>query len=112
MTRGPTVRAMAMVVALANAGLFPFFVVVLPLWVTQDMGQRPAPWSQRERERAATPTAFRSRMAAGVAFLSSCLKPFATQGMGFVVERATFSSTGGLPLASPESAAQRQPSTS
>lgn len=28
---------MAMVVALTNAGLFPFFAVVLPLWVAQGL---------------------------------------------------------------------------
>ncbi|MTJ81601.1 MAG: MFS transporter [Telmatospirillum sp.] len=36
---------------------------------------------------AATPPAFRSRMAAGVAFLSSSLNPFAAQGMGLMVDR-------------------------
>lgn len=35
---------------------------------------------------AATPSHFRSRMAGGVAFLSSCLSPFAAQGIGFVVQ--------------------------
>ncbi|WP_102720080.1 MULTISPECIES: hypothetical protein [Burkholderia] len=38
---------------------------------------------------AATPPAFRSRMTAGVAFLSSCLNPFATQTMGFVVAHSS-----------------------
>ncbi|MGC7404216.1 hypothetical protein ACPWR0_21855 [Pandoraea pneumonica] len=35
---------------------------------------------------AATPSEFRSRMAAGVAFLSSCLNPLATQGVGFAID--------------------------
>lgn len=150
-------RFMALVVSLTNAGLFPFFVVVLPLWVGKGMGAGAATmaavevafgvgifagsaWLVRRMNQvlgrffslvagnallgaglvgaalfrhpailcafflvagsgfavfnvnvstlraAATPAAFRSRMAAGVAFLSSCLNPFATQGMGFVME--------------------------
>lgn len=150
-------RTTAIAVALTNAGLFPFFAVVLPLWVAQGLGASattmaiielafgvgifagssvltarlnaalgrfvalvvgngllgaglltaslfPSPVmlglsfvvagagfavfnvNASTLRSAATPAAFRSRMAAGVAFLSSCLNPFATQAMGFVVE--------------------------
>jgi MFS family permease len=168
-------RKMAIVVALTNSGLFPFFAVVLPLWVSIGMGasattmaiievafgvgifvgstfltSRLNSWVGRFRalvmgngllgagivtasflqnpvvlcgcfaiagagfatfninastlRSAATPPAFRSRMAAGVAFLSSCLNPFATQGIGFVVEASNSTSAvaicGGLILVS------------
>jgi MFS family permease len=38
---------------------------------------------------AATPPSFRSRMAAGAAFLSCCLNPFATQGIGLIIESSS-----------------------
>lgn len=150
-------RIMAIVVALTNAGLFPFFSVVLPLWVTQGLGASAGTMAIIEiafgmgilfgstlltarlnifvgrfmalvtgnallgvgifvaafcsnmillvlcfvisgagfavfninastLRSAATPPAFRSRMAAGVAFLSSCLTPLASQGIGFVID--------------------------
>jgi MFS family permease len=153
-------RTMAIVVALTNAGLFPFFAIVLPLWVAQGLRASATTMAIIEvafgagifagstlltarlnvafgrffalvvgngllgaalltaslfsnavilglcfavagagfavfnvnastLRAAATPAAFRSRMAAGVAFLSSCLNPFATQAMGFVVEGAS-----------------------
>ncbi|ASU38017.1 hypothetical protein hmeg3_06700 [Herbaspirillum sp. meg3] len=149
-------RIMAIVVALTNAGLFPFFAVVLPIWVTQGLGASAGTMAMIEiafgvgilggstlltgrlnilmgrfmalvtgngllgagifmaafcnnmyllalcfavsgagfavfninastLRSAATPPEFRSRMAAGVAFLSSCLNPLATQGIGFVI---------------------------
>lgn len=148
---------MAIVVAITNAALFPFFAVVLPLWVVKGLGSSAAmlafietafgagifissAWFTARLNRsigrfnalalgngflgagillasfftnpfilalcfmiggvgfasfninastlrsAATPPAFRSRMVAGVAFLSSCLNPFATQTMGFFIE--------------------------
>ena len=150
-------RIMAIVVALTNAGLFPFFVVVLPLWVVKSLAASPGTMATIEiafaigilvgstllagclnslfgrfialvtgnfllgagifmaafftniyflvlcfsisgagfavfninastLRAAATPSEFRSRMAAGVAFISSCLNPLATQGIGFVIE--------------------------
>jgi MFS transporter, DHA3 family, macrolide efflux protein len=149
-------RTTAVVVALTNAGLFPFFMVALPLWVTTSLGASASTMAIIEvafsvgiligsvflttrlnivlgrfkalvvgngllgggiltsilfvnpaslalcfvisgagfavfnvnastLRAAATPVAFRARMAAGVAFLSSCLNPFATQGMGYLV---------------------------
>jgi len=149
-------RIMAIVVALTNAGLFPFFAVVLPIWVTKGLGASAGTMAIIEiafglgilcgstlltgrlntvmgrfmalvtgngllgagifmaafctnlyllalcfavsgagfsvfninastLRSAATPSEFRSRMAAGVAFLSSCLNPLATQGIGFVM---------------------------
>jgi DHA3 family macrolide efflux protein-like MFS transporter len=150
-------RITAIVVALTNAGLFPFFAVVLPLWVAKGLGASAGTMAMIEiafaigilcgstvltgclnvlmgrfmalvtgngllgvgifiaafctdtylialcfavsgagfavfninastLRAAATPPEFRSRMAAGVAFLSSCLNPLATQGIGFVIE--------------------------
>jgi DHA3 family macrolide efflux protein-like MFS transporter len=150
-------RIMAIVVALTNAGLFPFFAVVLPLWVVKGLGASAGTMATIEiafgigilggstlltgclnsllgrfmalvvgngllgagilmaafctniyllapcfamsgagfavfninastLRAAATPAEFRSRMAAGVAFLSSCLNPIATQGIGFFIE--------------------------
>jgi MFS transporter, DHA3 family, macrolide efflux protein len=168
-------RTMALAVAITNAGLLPFFTVVLPLWVSKGMGATATTMAIIEAgfgigilaggayltlrmnnalgrfqalvvgngllgagvavaalfdhpfvlsacfvvagagfavfnvnastlRAAATPPAFRSRMAAGVSFLSSCLNPFAMQGMGFVIESfgATFavSVCGGLILLS------------
>ncbi len=157
-------RMTSIVVAVTNAGLFPFFTVVLPLWVSHGMGASVSMMAAIEvafgigifigsalltvkindlidrfhalvagngllgvalllasisknpialcacfilggigiavfnvnsstLRSAATPAAFRSRMAAGVAFLSSCLNPIATQSMGFVIEHST-ASTG------------------
>ena len=153
-------RTMAIVVALSNAGLFPFVTVVLPLWISKGMGASATTMALIEvafgvgifigstlltsrlntrvgrfralvtgngllgagivtasffqnpvvlcvcfafagagfatfninantLRSAATQPTFRARMAAGVAFLSSCLNPFATQGMGFVVETSS-----------------------
>lgn len=153
-------RMMAVVVALTNAGLFPFFTVVLPLWVKRGLHDTASTMAMIEvafgvgiffgstllvarlnnllgrfyalvlgngllgtgllvasfcswpaelcvcfvlggagfavfnvnastLRAAATPFAFRSRMAAGAAFLSSFLNPFATQGMGFVVGQSS-----------------------
>jgi MFS family permease len=150
-------RKLAIVVALTNAGLFPFFAVVLPLWVVKGLGASAGTMAMIEiafgigilggsvlltgrlnnvlgrfialvtgngllgagifmaafcsniyllalcfavsgagfavfninastLRAAATPPEFRSRMAAGVAFLSSCLNPLATQGIGFFIE--------------------------
>lgn len=150
-------RIMAIVVAITNVGLFPFFAVVLPLWVSKGMGASATTMAIIEvsfgvgifigsayltsrmndtlgrflalivgnallgaaivvaaffnhpviiftcfvvggagfavfninvstLRAAATPPTFRSRMAAGAAFLSSCLNPFATQSMGSVVD--------------------------
>jgi MFS family permease len=155
-------RKMALVVAITNAGLFPFFSVVLPLWVARGLNSSAGMMAVIEvsfsigiligsvllisrankmmgrfnvvvfgngllgvglvaaafvtnpvglavcfaiggagfaifninastLRAAATPPAFRSRMAAGVAFLSSCLNPFATQGIGFVIESSSAS---------------------
>lgn len=150
-------RITAMVVALTNAGLFPFFAVVLPIWVVKGLGASASAMAMIEMtfgmgilfgstvltahlnkrlgrfmalvtgngllgaglfiaafntnmallalcfflsgagfaifninagtlRSAATPPEFRSRMAAGVAFISSCLNPLATQGIGFFVD--------------------------
>lgn len=160
-------RTMALGIALTNAGLYPFFFVVLPLWVARDLRASASTMAIIEiafgigifagstlladrmnaaigrfialvvgngllgagllgaaffthpialalcfavggagfavfninastLRAAATPPAFRSRMAAGVAFLSSCLNPFAAQGMGVMVER--LSATSGVAL--------------
>ncbi|MDB5816924.1 MAG: hypothetical protein JWQ11_564 [Rhizobacter sp.] len=168
-------RVMAIVVALTNAGLFPFFAVGMPLWVARDLGWTPASMAAIEvafslgilvgsawftrvlnaklgRYRAlivgnamlgtgilmaaacsqivpivacllvsgagfatfninastlraaATPSDYRARVAAGVAFLSSCLNPFSTQAFGLMIDH--FSATtavaisGALVLAS------------
>ncbi|MGE8599687.1 MFS transporter [Acinetobacter seifertii] len=153
-------RVTAIVVAITNAGLFPFFFVVLPLWVKHSMAGTAYTMAVIEvsfgvgiligslgftiqinklfgrfyslvigngtlgitlllasmssnlivlcfcfilggigfttfninasaLRAAATPPAFRARMAAGVAFLSSFLNPFATQGMGFIIEHSS-----------------------
>jgi len=152
-------RTTAIAVALTNAGLFPFFYVVLPLWVKQGMAGNANTMAAIDvafgsgifvgsailtvrmnrvlgrfhalvvgngllglglcvasvsthlvalcacfaiggagfaifninastLRSAATPSTFRARMAAGVAFLSSCLNPFAAQAMGFLVEHS------------------------
>lgn len=150
-------RNTAVAIAMSNAGLFPFFSVVLPLWVATSLGgsantmaaidvafslgiflgstlviRRTNMWMGRfsslvcgnglmgaallaasftsnllvlilcfvfggvgfamfnitagTLRAAATPMHFRSRVAGGVAFISSCLSPFAVQSMGFVVQ--------------------------
>ncbi|MGI4815154.1 MAG: MFS transporter [Janthinobacterium lividum] len=150
-------RTTAIVVALTNAGLFPFFAIVLPLWVSKGLHASAGTMALIEiafgigiisgstlligylnismgrfmalvtgngllgagilmaafctnifllapcfaisgvgfavfninastLRAAATPTEFRSRMAGGVAFLSSCLNPLAAQGIGFFIE--------------------------
>lgn len=158
MTRSERITAIA--VAMTNAGLFPFFVVVLPLWVKHSLNGTAYTMAVIEisfgigiligslgltiqlnkilgrfhslvigngtlgvmllmastssnltllclcfalggigfttfninastLRAAATPATFRARMAAGVAFLSSFLNPFATQGMGFIIEHSS-----------------------
>jgi DHA3 family macrolide efflux protein-like MFS transporter len=150
-------RTTAIVIALTNAGLFPFFTVVLPLWVVRGLHASAGTMAIIEiafgigilggsvllirslnsllgrfvalvtgngllgagifvaafcnniyllalcfavsgagfavfninastLRAAATPSEFQSRMAAGVAFLSSCLNPLATQAIGFFIE--------------------------
>ncbi|OWQ85749.1 hypothetical protein CDN99_22005 [Roseateles aquatilis] len=150
-------RMMALVVALTNAGLFPFFAVTLPLWVNRDLNSSPLMMGAMEAgfsigilmgslggtrllnarfgryatlifgngalgaglvaasvtrvptfilvsmlvgglgfslfninaswlRAAATPDNFRSRMNAGVAFMSCFLNPFAAQCFGYSIE--------------------------